>query len=362
MDEIIISQSTSPLDRIGYGSCGSVWADSSRFPDIDKCTTTSTVVLKRADGLPDRSIENEAKMHKHILSSIGPFSINFSIPKHVAFLEPGSSEWTNILPRLPADARPCQALISERILPMPRRIRRLMVQEFWNGPANMIDAVIDDKRNEHCLIRPYLGRRRMDSNTSGRKSMLKSISLRNYPLYIDQMEALGLPAHKYARAMADGLAFLLWVAEIDACDVEFVLARPRPRPLSGHDDDGTCTPDTFTSDNLTSDTFTSGPLGVHSLWILDFDCCKKLPMTSEGVKIAAERFWRNDPFYPNPNAKCQQDAALWDGFKHRFLKTSAEIMASKGSDERTRELPGQLIARIVDTVGVYSKGVPTGLE
>lgn len=353
MGAITISQSTRPLDRIGYGSCGRVWADSSRFPDIDQCTTSSAVVLKRADGLPDRSIENEAKMHKHILSNIGgPFGINFSIPQHIPFLEPRSSDWSNILPRLPAKSRPCQALRSERILPMPRDIRRLMVQKFWNGPANMIDDIVDDKRNEHCLIRPYLGRRR-EGTASGRRSMLKSISLRNYPLYIDQMEALVLPAHKYASVMADGLAFLLWVA---ACDVEFGLARPRPRPLSGHDDDGACTSDTFASH-----TFTSGPLGVHSLWILDFGCCKKLPMTAEGVKIAAERFWRNDPFYPNPDAKCEKDAALWDVFKNRFLETSAEMMAHKGSDETTRQLPGQLIARIVDTVGVYSKGVPTGL-
>jgi hypothetical protein len=155
------------------------------------------------------------------------------------------------------------------------------------------------------------------------------------------MEGLGLPARIYASAMADGLAFLLWVAEVDACDVEFVLTRPRP--LSGEDNI------TYTA----PDTFTLGPLGVHSLWILDFDCCKKLPMTSEGVKIAAERFWRNDPFYPNPNAKCEEDVALWDVFKHRFLKTSAEMMACK--DETTRGLPELLIARIVDTIGVYSK-------
>ncbi|KAK0754295.1 zinc finger protein-domain-containing protein [Schizothecium vesticola] len=212
-------------------------------------------------------------MHKHILSNIGPFHI--TIPQHIAFLQPGSSNWSHILPRLPADS------------------------------------------SRHCLIRPYLGRRRVDSNAlSGRRSMLKSISLRDYPLHIDQMEALDLPVHIYASAMADGLAFLLWVAEVDACDVEFVLARPRP--LSGEDNV------TYTS----PDTFTFGPLEVHTLWILDFDCCKKLPMTSEGVKIAAERFWRNDPFYPNPNAKCEEDAALWDVFEHRFLKTSAEMMAS----------------------------------
>jgi len=165
------------------------------------------------------------------------------------------------------------------------------------------------------------------------------------------MEALGLPTHMYASAMADGHSFLLWVAEIDACDVEFVLARPRP--LYG--DDNVTYPNT-----LTPDTFTSGPLGVHTLWILDLDCFKKLPITPEGVKIATERFWRNESFYPNLNAKCEEDAALWDVFKHRFLKTSAEMMAYK--DETTKGLPGQLIARIVDTVGVYSKGVPSVLE
>jgi len=31
-------------------------------------------------------------------------------------------------------------------------------------------------------------------------------------------------------------------------------------------------------------------------------------------------------------------------------------------DKITKGLPGQLIARIVDTVGLYSKGVPSVLE
>ena len=312
MDQITTSQSAGPLDRIGYGSCGSVWSDSSRFPDIDQCNI-STIVIKRADGLPDRSIENEARMHKHILSNIGHFRIN--IPRHIGFLHPESSSWSDILPRLPVDARPCQALISERILPVPRHTRRLTVEKFWNGPADMIDHIVNDRRNQHCLIRPYLGRRRVDRNASVQRSnMVKPITLRNYPLHIDQIEALGLPTHMYARAMADG-------------------------------------------DGDDTDTFTSSALGVHALWILDFDCCKKLPMTSEGVKIAAERFWRNDPFYPNPNTKCEQDAVLWHVFKQRFLEASAKVMADK--DERIRALPGQLIDRIVDTVGVYSRGVPS---
>jgi len=218
--EITIAQSSTPLERIGYGSCGSVWADTSRHPDIDQCE--SALVLKRADGLPDRSIENEANTHKHILSCIeasgdlhgsNAFSSSFyiNIPSHTAFVNPGAPTWGDILPRLPADSNPCQALVSERIMPLPRAVRKLIVERFWNGPADKMDSIIDDKRNEHCLIRTYLGRRRTGANSTGghRRSMLRSISLRNYPLYVDQMEALGLPTHEYASAMADALAFFL---------------------------------------------------------------------------------------------------------------------------------------------------------
>jgi len=282
--EITIAQSSTPLERIGYGSCGSVWADTSRHPDIDQCE--SALVLKRADGLPDRSIENEANTHKHILSCIeasgdlhgsNAFSSSFyiNIPSHTAFVNPGAPTWGDILPRLPADSNPCQALVSERIMPLPRAVRKLIVERFWNGPADKMDSIIDDKRNEHCLIRTYLGRRRTGANSTGghRRSMLRSISLRNYPLYVDQMEALGLPTHEYASAMADALAFLLWVAEIDACDVEYVLARPRSGNAS-----------------LGTHCFTGSSLGPHALWVLDFDCCKPLPMTLEGVHRVVERF------------------------------------------------------------------------
>jgi hypothetical protein len=38
---------------------------------------------------------------------------------------------------------------------------------------------------------------------------------------------LGLPARDYTTAMADTLAFLHWVAKVDANDIEFVLAPAR---------------------------------------------------------------------------------------------------------------------------------------
>jgi hypothetical protein len=237
-------------------------------------------------------------------------------------------------------------MINERIMPMPRTCRQLLVQRFWNGPENLRDRIIDDKTNEHCLIRPYLGRRRVIGGEAPSKSVLKSlISLRNYPLHIDQIEDLGLPAAEYASAMADTLAFLLWGARIDACDVEFVLARPRPRNSQ---------PATWYS--IGNRSFTPGVLGPHALWVLDFDCCRELTMDEKGVKRAAERFWRNDPFYPNPDCKCEDDQQLWDLFKDRFLDTSRSIL--QGADWTIQRLPGQLVARIIETVGVYTTGIP----
>lgn len=342
-DQLTIAQLA--LERIGYGSCGSVWAN----PGVER--ELSGVVLKRGDGLPDRSIANEHRVHQHIQSTIfrahcptSPF-FRVDIPLNFTFLEPRSEDqWANILPRLPANSAPCQALVNERIMPLPRQIRRLLVEQFWNGVED--DSIVDDKRNEHCLIRPYLGRRR----SGARRSMFKSISLRNYPLHMDQIEQLALPAEQYAFAMADTLAFLHWEARIDANDVEFVLAQPRVQ----HAATGT-SPET-TQPSIGTKEFTPGILGPHSMWLLDFDCCKELPMTEEGVHIAAERFWRNDPFFPNPDCKgCLEDERLWQVFRERYLDSSMAILREE--TEAVQRLPAMLVARIVETVGMYKRGV-----
>ncbi|KAK0727555.1 zinc finger protein-domain-containing protein [Lasiosphaeria miniovina] len=283
---------------------------SDAFKDADIDSQYSAIVLKRGDGLPDRSISNERRIHRQILSAVqmhgnNPLFFRVNIPSAIDHLPPQSDKWKTILPRLLTEFVACEALVSERILPMPRETRRLLVQRFWNGD---IDSVVNDKRNEHCLVRPYLGRRRQGA----RQSRLQSISLRNYPLYADQIEELGLP-----------------IDEIDANDVEFVLARP-----------------------LTS--LTTGILGSHAMWLLDFDYCKELDMNETGVKVAVQRFWRNDPFYPNPNCKCPEDERLWALFKDRFLGSSRAIL--EGECEAIRELPELLMARIVETIGVYYKG------
>jgi hypothetical protein len=353
-----LSTAQPPLERIGYGSCGSVWANLFTDESLHQPGNSGAAVIKRGDGLPDRSIENEYQVHQDIQSATikhthhhptwaAIFRVN--IPLNLAFLSPPDDAWAKILPRLPAGSAPCHALVSERIMPLPREARQLLVRQFW-GEAGDISAVVDDKRNEHCLVRPYLGRRRRRQDEGRRRSMFRSISLRNFPLHIDQLERLGLPAEQYALAMADTLAFLHWKVKTDATDVEFVLGLPRTTTT------GTGTATEMPQPSIGTREFTTaGGLGPHAMWVLDFDCCRPLPMDEQGVRIAAERFWRNDPFYPSPDYKCAEDERLWHAFRDRFLDASGEML--KGEAEHVRRLPGMLVARIVETAGLYKKGV-----
>ncbi|KAM7198932.1 Zinc finger domain containing protein [Naviculisporaceae sp. PSN 640] len=340
-EQLTTSQSNSqPLDRIGSGSCGSVWVDSSLYPNIDDYNTDSAAylpvppALKLWDGPSSKKLQinKEAIMYRHIMSRIRdtrPWvdqvfgdSFRVNIPRYVKCLNDGPDDrklWDKIIPRIPHMSKPSRALISERILPLSLPVRRMLVikAEVARNKATAKQRLVDDKGNEPFLVRPYLGQK--IQNTP--KGFWGSPG--NVFLYIDLMEELGLDGKEYARAMADGLAFMLWVCETNAAGVDFVIARPRPVANTGKDlSVGT---KTFTASGK------EGILGEHEMWILDFDCCKRIFMTPEGVEEAVENFWGKDPYYPNPKTakKDERDAVLWKVFKERFLETSEKVMRLK---------------------------------
>jgi hypothetical protein len=170
--------------------------------------------------------------------------------------------------------------------------------------------------DDSCLIRPYLGRRRRRGQEGGTKSRFQRFSLRNVPLHVDQMEALGLDLNAYAETMAEALALMHWGAQIDANDVEFVLAPPAPQ-----------------SKHAALSAFQSEYLGVHRMWILDFDCCRPMQMDETGVEQACSAFFKNDPFYPKPGTGKAADEKLWIVFKQMFLQSSYRIMGEAGKDK-----------------------------
>lgn len=141
------------------------------------------------------------------------------------------------------------------------------------------------------------------------------------------MIELGLDVQSYAKVMAEGLAFLHWVARIDANDVEFVLARSRS-----------------TSHSHPNSPFDITIFGTHLMWIIDFDCCNPVTMDENGAATAAECFWRNDPYYPRPGSTDTSDQELWCAFKNHYLEVSGEIL--KKEEQSVKNLPKLLIGII----------------
>ncbi|TQN69911.1 hypothetical protein CSHISOI_05435 [Colletotrichum shisoi] len=337
--------STDQLRKIGAGHCGSVWSSTS--PE-------SSLVIKREDGGEGRSITHEYNMHRDVLQSLESprvaSTINGSrvnVPRCEGFLGQGNeAAWSAILPRLPGTFTSCNALIGEKIPPLPRHVRKMLAQTLGLGKSP--EDVADDASNAHCLVRPYLGRRKHRRNSSTDQTAPKRLfgfySLRNLPLHANQMEDLGLDLEGYALAMADALAFLHWSARVDANDVEFVLAQSRQQttarraPSLGSTD--------FHSDKAV--------LGPHSMWVLDFDCCRSMTMDEAGIKQACKSFWRNDPYYPRPGGDNQADQGLWDVFRDRFLEVSKRLL--EGETEAVRRLPQQLIRLVKQTKGKFSRG------
>ncbi|KAI6779982.1 uncharacterized protein J7T54_000283 [Emericellopsis cladophorae] len=305
---------------IGKGFCGSVWSLEGH--------QDQTTAIKREDGGPGRSVTNDCDMHMRVLLSAHrhPPSTPLSIPQCHELIQPTDAWWQPRLHQFPAGYIACRALISERIPKVPRPISDKIVDLFCAGNTTLADFVKENPDDDACLIRPYLGRRRRHKQQSPSASRFQRFSLRNVPLHLDQMEALGLDTTLYAETMADALAMMHWGAHIDANDVEFVLAPPR------------------TVDS--SSVLQSEYLGVHCMWILDFDCCRQLSMDEAGIEQACMAFFRNDPFFPKPETGGAADEDLWQVFKKNFLMASRRIMEEASEDERN--LAVKLMERIED--------------
>lgn len=238
-------------------------------------------------------------MHIKVVESAQhhPPSNPLCIPQCHRLIQATDPWWHSNLPQFPPGYSAYRTLQSERIPKVPRSISNKIIELFCAGNTPLCDFVKINPDDDACLIRPYLGSRRRHRQEGVSQSLFQRFSLRNVPLYVDQMEVLGLDVKAYAGAMAEALALMHWGARIDANDVEFVLAPPR----ANH------TP-TFESDYLT----------VHCMWILDFDCCRPIWVDETGVEQACAAFYKNDPFYPRPGTGEAADEELWVLFKQRF--------------------------------------------
>jgi hypothetical protein len=231
---------------------------------------------------------------------------------------------------------------SQRVPPFPEHVRRLLIENYC--PPNLRQEIIISEPNKDCLVRPYLGRRRMKKAHSTLR--FTAFSLRNFPLHLDQFEALMIASdiYQYARAMAETLAVMHWIGEMDGNDIEFVLAPPIQD--SHYDKQSEDITNTLLSPHMKVD---SNALGSPSIWVLDFDLCRRITMDSNGAQQAAAA-WRNDPYYPRPSRDPGIVSRLWVAFKEHYLRMSEvyiDIAVSEPQEAgRLRALPKQVISLI----------------
>ena len=313
---------------IGRGFCGTVWA-------LEDSQHMASTAIKREDGGPGRSLANDYDMHLRVIQAMENYQLNtpLSVPQCHALIQPTDSWWESQLPLFPSGFSPCRALASERIPKVPRPVSDKLVDLFCTGNESLATFVKTNEGDEDCLIRPYLGRRRRHRQEGASTSRFQRFSLRNVPLHVDQMEALSLDTKAYAQTMAEALALMHWVAGIDAGDVEFVLAPAR------NDNSGL------------EPVFENRFLGMHAMWILDFDCCQPISLDETGVEQACTAFFKNDPFCPRPGSDETADEELWGVFKTRFLSTSRGILGAEDV-----WLAERLVRRIEEEGGLRREG------
>lgn len=194
-------------------------------------------------------------------------------------------------------------------------IREKIIDLFC--PYHLINRAKQDPDNDSCLIRLYFGRR-----DPGKRLQEKSFRLRNFPLQIEDIETLGLESLRLVSAMADALAVMHWKANVDANDVEFVLGLSATQPKQR-------TSQEMLSLHPRSPEFAAGYSFLKQridLWLLDFNQCTMFDPekpVDEWMGLLTGAFWFNDPYYPRPAAKHENDRALWQSFKERYLSSSA---------------------------------------
>ncbi|KAK7224997.1 hypothetical protein V2G26_013000 [Clonostachys chloroleuca] len=310
MDSLPV-EATKPLRRIGAGHCGSVWATltSNNYPGLP-------IALKREDGSPGRSLRNEFTIQSQVYQGLG----SVLVPSPLAFIEK-SGNWNSILAHLPEGFEPCNAMMSELIRPVSDACRQVLAEKYC--PQGMLPSqILNSPENEHCLVRIYLGRRRVVSSDK-KGHISRFFSLRNFPLHMDQMEELSLPCDVWAKAMGATLATIHWKLRVDGADIEFVLGAHRHT--------------------------TANTLDESTLWVLDFDCCKPITADSDGLTAIARAFWRNDPYYPRPGTLNEKDRQLWRIFAEEYKRIGKELLEAD-----LHNLVNEAISRIEETRGKFS--------
>ncbi|KAI1396237.1 hypothetical protein F4819DRAFT_491721 [Hypoxylon fuscum] len=236
---------------------------------------------------------------------------NVRVPRLFSILNNADDEfWDKYLPMFPTHCRSRGTLVQiERILPLPKITRKALITYFYPHGSNsvldsdIIQLILEDTPNKHCLARTYLGR---DHGAFPKEEF----SLRNFPLYLSSMERLGLDVVGLAISMGKAYAIMHWGAGVNGDDVEFVLGTSTARER-GHG----------------GDAFQHRAVG---LYLLDFGQCELVDL-SEDPDVVYQAFkgamvtGDNQLFIPH----YQRSPKLFSAFGEAYLDAGQRIIVDK---------------------------------
>ncbi len=302
--------------EIGKGSIGVIF----EHPGTIQCYKLP--LLDNSDKLWN-NYTIHTKVQEAFRKASNEINVDLKIPKMFWFANKTTSNfWDENLDRFPfSDTFPRKTrdvLCMERVLPLQQPLRHHLIDKYC--PRDQ-EAAKSYAPNRDCLVRPLLGRRRRGSGSV-------AFSLRNFRLHLDQFQELNLNVDEYAIAMADAMAVLHCVANIDAMDIEFVIgSAPSDMQTSGNSltsaDLERMRPGQSTFEMVTGKDFTRR---ILCLWVLDFDACKPIKLDPVGAQAAVKAFMETEPYCPRPS---QNDEAhkLWRSFGQRYVQTCAKFEA-----------------------------------
>jgi len=314
---------------IGAGTCGKVFEQ------------LGSIFALKVSKYDNNSLWNDYQMHTRIVNGFSGLEQlkDLHIPRVFYFVNSNDEEWwMEHEGKFPAEPQENHhnVLCTERILPLPKVIRNTLIDEFC--PDHLKEKARTEPSNKDCLARVYLGKRK-------NKDRIKPpmfFSLRNFNLHLDQLE--GAKVHGLARLMGMALAVMHWKVGIDADDVEFVFGSSPTYPTE------LCPLSPSQVSSLPENTSTWKQANfkkraIH-LWMLDFNRCKNITRDEQGLKLAVQAFYRNDPYFPRPLSSTSIDRELWDTFVEEYVAMANEVLAEE-DDDLVKALPKMFVEQCI---------------
>ncbi|VUC34854.1 unnamed protein product [Clonostachys rosea] len=251
---------------------------------------------------------------------------------------------------------PTMALAIQRILPLSKVARDLLIDGYC--PEEHKAAAKENSSNQDCLARVYLGRSRLRNAPKS-----ANFTLRNFNLHLDQMIDLELPIMDYASTIGEALAVIHWRANVDAYDIEFVLAsqaeavyQPEPTTVPQVRMNAEEVDLMETHTNIDEIRCVESKQRATTLYVLDFNLCSRWDMAavlSSGgedqlVEHLVQAFFENDPYYPRPAKGSgrfgangtdmnQVRSELWGVFSSAYLDKSRAVLADSTMEGEQKE-------------------------